>query len=183
MDALALIEKYYDPHSRAYQILVTHSELVTQKALRLAERVADLQPDYRFIEEAGMLHDIGMFMTNAPGLDCHGMHPYICHGFLGRELLEKESLPCHALVCERHTGAGITREDIRKQNLPLPERDMVPESLEEKIICFADKFYSKNPDRLTNELTLAEIRNRLARFGTDKVAQIDEWARLFGIAG
>ena len=43
-----------------------------------------------------------------------------------RELLEKEGLPQHALVCDRHTGVGITIEDIRAQELPIPERDMTP---------------------------------------------------------
>ena len=126
-----------------------------------------------------MLHDIGMFMTHAPGIDCQGKYPYICHGYLGRGLLEKEGLPRHALVCERHTGVGITREDIRRQQLPLPDRDMVPESLEEQIICFADKFFSKNPERLTKELSLEAIRENMARFGREKAAQIDRWADFF----
>jgi uncharacterized protein len=49
-----------------------------------------------------------------------------------------------ARICERHTGSGLTAEEIVSGGLPLPERDFLPETLEEKIICLADKFF-QNP--------------------------------------
>lgn len=178
---MVIIKTYYDPDSELYRILVTHSELVMKKALALAENVAHLKPDMPFIREAAMLHDIGIFMTFAPEIGCHGNHPYVCHGYLGRELLEKEGHPKHALVCERHTGVGITRADIARQNLPFPDRDMMPVSLEEKIICFADKFYSKKPGKLLREKSIEKIRKKIAKYGKEKLAQFDEWAALFGV--
>ena len=51
--------------------------------------------------------------------------------------------PRHALVCERHTGAGLSLKDIMDQKLPVPPREMLPVSMEEQVICFADKFFSK----------------------------------------
>lgn len=179
MDPQKIIRKYYDPNSEAYRVLVTHSELVMQKALALAQRVAHLQPNLHFIREAAMLHDIGMIFTNAPKIGCHGEHPYIMHGILGRELLETEGFPKHALVCERHTGVGITREDIAEQNLPLPDREMVPVTLEEKIICFADTFYSKSPGKLMQEKSLDKLRRQLAKYGDDKLAILNEWIAFF----
>lgn len=181
MDPIKIIKKYYDPDSEAYRILIIHSELVMRKALTLAENVAHLQPDIQFIREAAMLHDLGIYMTDAPEIGCHGKHPYICHGVLGRELLEKEGYPRHALVCERHTGVGLTRADIARQNLPLPDRDMMPVSLEEKIICFADKFYSKNPNKLLREKSVEKIRKKIAKFGEKKMRQFEEWVALFGV--
>jgi uncharacterized protein len=181
MDPIRIIEKYYDPASPAYEILVKHSELVTQKALALAENVAYLKPNFRFIKEAAMLHDIGIFTTDAPEIGCFGQHPYICHGYLGRELLEKEGYPKHALVCERHVGLGITREDIARQNLPVPDRDMAPVSLEEKLICFADKFYSKKPSKLLQEKPLNKLRKKIAKYGEEKIALFDEWVAFFGL--
>ena len=94
-----------------------------------------------------MLHDIGIFMTNAPQLGCYGDKPYICHGYLGRELLEKEGFPKHAIVCETHIGVGLTIADIEKNNFPLPRRDMTPKTLEEQIVCFADNFFRKTMNR------------------------------------
>jgi uncharacterized protein len=180
MQTLEIIRKYYGPESGLYKLLVGHSEAVARKALSVAEKVRHLGPDFKFIEEAAMLHDIGIFLTDSPELGCTGSKPYVCHGYLGRELLENEGLPKHALVCERHVGVGITKEEIVARGLPLPVRDMVPISLEEQIICFADKFFSKDRDVLV-EKTVDEVREHMARFGASKVERLDEWLRLFGV--
>lgn len=125
-----------------------------------------------------MLHDIGIFKTNAPNLYCFGEYPYICHGYLGSELLSAEGYPDHGLVCERHTGVGITSEEIIIQKLPLPVRDFVPVSVDEQIICFADKFFSKSGDHL-HEKSVDEARKSIKRFGDKNVARFDEWCELF----
>ncbi len=90
MDVIKIIEKYYEPDSKAYYFLIHHSKLVAKKALQVAERVKELNPNFKFIEEAAMLHDIGIFMTHAPKIGCYGFHPYISHCYLGREIVEKE---------------------------------------------------------------------------------------------
>jgi uncharacterized protein len=179
MDIIKIIEKYYEPGSKAYYLLIHHSKLIAKKALQVAERVKELKPDFKFIEEAAMLHDIGIFMTYAPKIGCYGLNPYISHGYLGREMLEKEGLPRHALVCERHVGVGLTVEDIELNNFPLPKRDMQPVTLEEKIICFADKFYSKKEHSLEREESVPEIREIIAKFGDDKLKKFDEWLEFF----
>lgn len=178
-NALTIIEKYYAPDSKAYYFLVQHGKLVANKALQVAARVKELDPDTAFIVEAAMLHDIGIYLTDEPSLGCYGSHPYICHGYLGRELLDKESLPAHALVCERHVGAGITIADIESVGLPLPKRDMVPLTLEEKIICFADKFYSKSEHGLTREKSVNDILSLLSRYGDRTARKFKEWVIQF----
>ena len=144
MDPISVIQQHYRSDSQAYTVLMRHSEYVVEKALKAAAHVKHLKPDTRFIEEAGMLHDIGIIQTHAPQMGCFGDYPYICHGYLGRAMVEKAGFPKHARVCECHVGVGLSVKDIRKQKLPLPERDMRPVTLEEQIICFADKFYSKS---------------------------------------
>lgn len=178
MDTLEIITKYYKPRSKAYQILVSHSSLVTEKALKIAQKRKELLPDLKFIEEAAMLHDIGIFRTNAPNLYCFGEYPYLCHGYLGCELLTKEGFPEHGLVCERHTGVGITIEQIEAEQLPLPFRNFLPISVEEQIICFADKFYSKSGD-LSREKTVSEVRKSIQKFGKKSVDRFNEWCDLF----
>ena len=180
INPIDIIEKYYPLNSLAYRVLMTHSRRVADKALAIVDRLPELAADRRFIEEAAMLHDIGIVHVKAPKIGCNGTHPYIAHGILGRAMLEKEGLPRHALVCERHTGVGITREDIRRQALPLPERDMVPLTLEEEIICYADCFFSKNPKKLTIERSVASIRKKMLRFGEDKGLIFDSWVVRFG---
>lgn len=143
MNIEQIIRQYYRPGTALYDIFMDHAEHVAQKSIDIALRIPHLNPDTEFIQEAAMLHDIGIFMTHSPSIHCTGEHPYVCHGLLGRELMDSLGFPRHGLVCERHTGAGITAENIINNNLPLPCRDMVPVTIEEEIICFADKFYSK----------------------------------------
>lgn len=167
IDCIYIIDKYYSENSRLRDILTTHSRLVAQKAIACAQ-AKNLPVDLQFVEEAAMLHDIGIFRCDAPGIFCFGNLPYICHGVEGRKILEKEGLPRHALVCERHTGAGLTVDDIIKQNLPLPHHDMTPVSLEEKLICYADKFYSKSGN-ITSEKSLERVLNSMERHGKETV--------------
>jgi uncharacterized protein len=181
MIPIKIIEKYYNPESKAYHLLVHHSKMVTKKALRIAQRVQYLNPDIEFIKEAAMLHDIGIFLTNEPKIGCYGDNPYVCHGYLGKEIIEKEGFPRHALVCERHIGIGLTAKDIKEKNLPLPKRDMMPLSVEEQIICFADKFFSKDSDFLLKEKPLERVRTYVSKFGKDNVKKFDEWVKIFGI--
>lgn len=179
MNPLKIIQKYYQIDSESYKILVEHSVAVAKKAIEIANKVPHLKPDIKFIEEASMLHDIGIFLTDYPEIKCFGKEPYISHGYLGREILEKEGFSKHALVCERHVGVGISIKDIEEQKLPIPKRDMSPISIEEQIISFADKFFSKNEEFLSEEKSIDKIRNELLKFGDDKVKIFDEWAKKF----
>jgi uncharacterized protein len=179
MNPIDIITRYYGTDSRAYNILIKHGRQVANKALEIAGRVAHLKPDLRFIEEAAYLHDIGIIRTHSPELGCFGKDPYVRHGYLGRKILEKIGLSAHGLVCERHVGVGMTQEDIRQQGLPLPARDMVPVSIEEQIICYADKFFSKNGRDTGKEKTVAEIVGTLKRYGHDKVRRFQAWVEMF----
>ncbi|MDR1526409.1 MAG: HDIG domain-containing protein [Dysgonamonadaceae bacterium] len=172
-----IIKRYYEEESELYTLLLTHSISVATKALEIVRMHPEWKLDENFIREAALLHDIGIYQTNAPEIHCFGKYPYICHGYLGAELLRNEGLEFHARVCERHTGSGITRESILRNRLPLPARDMLPETLEEKIICFTDKFYSKShPDKVK---TVEQIRKSLARYGEDTLTRWDEMIQLF----
>ena len=173
-----LITKYYPDDNELRRLLLHHSRQVTQKALKIADAHPELPIDRQFLEEAAMLHDIGICQTHAPGIHCMGTQPYICHGILGAAMLRDEGLERHARVCERHTGAGITIDDIVSQHLPLPVRDYMPETLEEKLICYADKFFSKSsPQR---EKTYEQAQKSLAKFGEAGVLRFRQWHELFG---
>jgi uncharacterized protein len=164
-----ILKSHYSINGKTYQLLVRHSENVAQKALSIAKKRADLKIDLEFIVQAAMLHDIGIGLTNTPKLGCTGSHPYVCHGVLGRRLLEQKGLFRHALVCERHIGVGLYAEEIERLNLPIPVKEMLPISIEEKIICYADKFFSKENDSNGKEKSIPEIIAGLRRYGMDKV--------------
>lgn len=177
MDPIALIDVYYPEANPLKHILLTHSQSVAQKAMDIADRHPELSLDKDFLYEAGMLHDIGIFLTNAPGIHCQGESPYICHGYLGAKLVHDAGFPRHALVCERHTGAGISLDQITAQNLPLPAREMLPLSLEEQVICFADKFFSKT--HLDQEKSVEKALKSLEKYGTEGVMRFRRWCDMF----
>jgi uncharacterized protein len=174
-----LIEKYYKPGTLAYSIYLPHGLAVTELALRIARAHPELSADKETLEYGGMLHDIGIFLTDAPEFGCFGDLPYIAHGFKGRELLEKEGLPEIASVCERHIGVGITLQEIIERDLPLPHREMVPVTIEEKIICYADKFFSKSAKDLSKPKPVEKIKKSLGKHGPGKWEIFQEMMEMF----
>lgn len=172
-----IIDKYYPEDNDLRNILITHSTLVMQRAVRICDAHPELHIDRQFVIEAAMLHDIGIFRCHAPSIHCMGDAPYICHGRIGAELMRAEGYPRHARVCERHTGAGLTKHDIIIQKLPLPEEDFLPETIEEKVICYADKFYSKS--HLDRVKTPEQAERSLSKFGQEGVARFRQWRQLF----
>jgi uncharacterized protein len=179
MNPVDIINEFYAPGSLSHDILIVHCSAVAAKALSVAGCVSHLNPDLEFIKEAAMLHDIGIFMTDAPAIGCKGQHRYVCHGVLGRKLMEDKGLPSHALVCERHVGVGLTIEEIKSRNLPLPLRDMTPFSLEEQIVCYADKFFSKKNSNNGKEMSLDQVIKDLEKYGSDKVQRFMDWVKFF----
>lgn len=177
MDYSSIINKYYEEGSALLDLLLTHSEMVARKALAVADH-ARLDIDRDFVWNAAMLHDLGIFRCNAPSIHCLGREPYIRHGVIGAELMRMEGEERYARVCERHTGAGLTAKEIAETGLPLPPMDFLPETMEEKLICYADKFFSKsgNPK---DEKPFDRVRASMAKFGSDSLARFDALHRLF----
>lgn len=175
-----IIGKYYSESPMAHQILLDHCRKVTKRALKVGRFLARQEEiDLQFVAEAAMLHDIGIIRTATPDIGCHGSLPYLCHGVAGREILEEEGLPRHALVCERHIGIGLTANEIAQQHLPLPKRDMLPLSLEEQLICYADLFYSKGKKNRNSVKSPDNVRASLTKFGYEKAAVFDRWQQRF----
>lgn len=163
MDYQAIIDKYYSEDDDLRRLLIGHSRQVADRCLLICSHHPELRLDREFLEEAAMLHDIGIRWCDAPGIHCHGTEPYLRHGPIGGELLRKEGWPRHARVAERHTGTGLP--------------GLEPEVLEEQVVCYADKFYSKSrPDRV---LTVLEAAQSLEKFGHQGVEKFLGWAKMF----
>lgn len=174
----SVIDQYYPEGSPLRDIFLRHSRSVAVFALEIAVKCR-LPLDPAIVEEAAMLHDIGIFLTDAPGIHCHGTAPYIAHGYLGADLLRRHDISEEvARVAERHTGSGLTPDDIAAQNLPLPsDRSYMPESMLERLICYADKFYSKS-GRMERK-DLERVRREMARFGQSSLDRFDDLDREF----
>ena len=178
MNPALILERFINDNPQLLSTVTVHSECVARKAVRCL-RNRQIDADLDFVWEAAMLHDIGVVKCDAPSIFCYGTSPYICHGIEGRHMLESISMPRHALVCERHTGSGLSADDIARQNLPLPHRDMLPVSIEEKAICYADKFFSKSGD-LTREKDIEKVIRQMESFGEHSLNRFLALHEMFG---
>lgn len=178
---MRIIDKYYpadgpDPEMR--RIYLLHATQVADLACALNE-ARSLGLDPAMVRGAAMLHDIGICRTNAPGIHCHGEEPYMRHGIIGAEMLRREGAPEEwAMVAETHTGTGLTEADVVQQQLPLPPRDYMPQTLLERLVCYADKFYSKSGSM--ERRTVARARASLSRHGGDTIDRFDRLHDQFG---
>lgn len=186
MNALEIIDTLYSENAALRRILIEHSEAVARKALALAEAKPELPIDKQFVYDAAMLHDIGIIMCDAPGIECYGKEPYIRHGMCGAEILrtravewgvDADEIEPYARVCERHTGAGLTATEIEAQNLPLPHVDLLPETMEEKLICYADKFFSKT--HVDVEKPFERVLQSMQKFGGETVSRFQTLHEIF----
>lgn len=176
---LKLIQKYISPDSQAYPFIMIHSTLVTNKALKIARKLNLSKDSLSFIEEAAMLHDIGICEVEDEDFGTKG-GPYITHGIRGASILTAEGYSSHARVAESHTGVGIYKDQIIENKLPLPEKDYIAETVEEKIISYADLFYSKIPDLIWYEKSIEEVKQSVSKFGARAKKTLDEWIIQFG---
>jgi uncharacterized protein len=177
---IELLGRYFE--GETLEIVAGHGRAVAGLAVNVCRLLGLPDDECRFVEEAALLHDIGVCRIFDPRIGMLDGFPYIMHGIIGREILEGEGYPRHGLVCERHIGVGLTVEDIISQKLPLPKRDMSPLSTAEEIVCFADLFYSKRPDRLCRQKSPDKVRGKLAGFGEGKALIFDRWMKRFGAA-
>lgn len=178
-DYQRIIDKYYPAGSPLRDIYMRHCRSVANLALDIARRKGlDLSP--ADIEAAAMLHDIGIVRTDAPGIHCHGSEPYLAHGRIGADLLRAEGAPEeYARVAERHTGAGLTPEDLARMSPMLPpDRSYMPQTLLERLVCYADKFYSKSGDMKIKPLE--RVRASLAKFGEGASERFERLHQEFG---
>ena len=172
-----IISKYCQGNALLEEVLCRHSRDVANRALRVAKEHPELKADEKLVWEGAMLHDIGVVKVDAPSIYCYGTEPYIRHGILGAEILRNEGLHLHARIAERHTGTGLTMAEIERQNLPLPLQDFTPQSIEEQIICFADKFFSKT--RLDSEDTYERVEKKMQKWGNESIEQLKIWREKF----
>lgn len=204
MNYLDIIHHFYPEDTPLRRLLLLHSECVRDKALQILEgsgfrflvsgfRVQGSNLNLDLVIAGAMLHDIGICATHAPSILCEGAEPYICHGTIGARMLRQlvaegsfsaedaAMLEACARICERHTGAGLTRQDILSQGLPIePAVDLLPETLEEQLVCLADKFFSKSGDP-RKEKSLEHVRRSMMKFGADSLARFDALCSTFNI--
>lgn len=138
--------------------VIDHCMAVENLALKIAKRITDDEETLALVSRAALLHDIGRSKTH--GLD---------HAIVGAEILRKRGVDERiCLIVERHLGAGIPASEAAA--LGLPERDLVPETLAEKIVCHADNLLDEQNHR-TVRRTLAQEMEEARGKGLDSMAE------------
>ncbi len=123
-EATALHRKY-----GSNERIIEHCRTVAKAAMALAEEFEKrgYGVDERAVFVAAMLHDIGRSRVQT-----------VSHGVEGASIAEKEGAGKKvAEIIQRHVGAGISPEEAK--SLGMPALDYIPRTLEERIVCFADK--------------------------------------------
>jgi len=127
-----------------------HCENVTRVAMRIAEafRRRGFNVDTALVEAGALMHDIGRSRT-------HGVE----HGAIGGGIARSMGLPeSLARAIERHVGAGITADEAER--IGLDGGGYVPETLEEKIVAYADKLI-EGDRRVDIEVTVEKFEREL----------------------
>ncbi len=167
--------KKHSLEEKYYKIVLKHGLAVLSKSIEIINKkeLYD-KADFDLIVSGSLLHDIGSFgfMKNFS----KKQEDYITHGIIGGKILRSEGLKKEALIAERHIGAGLSKKYIIENNLPLPQKDFLPITLEEKIICYADKFHSKS-GKIDN---LESIKKEMKKFGKEPLKRFLELEKIFG---
>ena len=186
-----LIDIFYPEDNALRDLLIHHSRQVCEKALDICRRHPELHLNISLVEAGAWVHDVGIRRCNAPGIGCFGDLPYLLHGIAGGEMLRNYDGPLPgdfsrqqlARFCERHTGTGLMRENFLQRKLPVPtildgdERALCPETEEERVVCYADKFFSKShPERVRN---VEQTARSLEGFGMPGVRLFLSWAERY----
>ncbi|WP_331767201.1 HDIG domain-containing metalloprotein [Embleya sp. NBC_00896] len=176
---ITVLHQAYAPTRAAFEKVHTHCGIVWRIAEQLLAGPGGAGLDADLVRAGCLLHDIGVYRLYDDEGRLDGAN-YVRHGLLGAEILRKEGLPevLHRF-CSCHTGVGLTRHDVLSQDLPIPVDDYLPESAEERLVMYADKFHSKsNPPRFLRSATFAA---KIRRFGEDKVVAFDALMAEFGV--
>lgn len=130
-----------------------HSIKVAEKALEIANKINKVKVNKDLIEIGSLLHDIGRSKTHS-----------FKHALIGGKMLKQMGFPENLVrICERHILGGLDKEDAAE--VGLLARDYLPETLEEKIICLADKLTAGIKEVTINQ----RFEKWFAKYGKTKI--------------
>lgn len=180
--AIAILKKH-SKDKKSFSIVLSHVKLVERIALKIANKIKkNGHPvDIELVKVGSLLHDIGRFSCPPK------TKMSIRHGIVGGTILRKEAkdpknkkiksmlLKC-ASVCDRHIGVGIMKSDIKKQGLDLPVKDLVPKTLEENIISYADNL-AEGKKEMGIDYVINRFRKEVGEYIVPRIIKQHEYLR------
>ena len=143
--------------------VVRHCEAVAELALEIGKacRKKGLDVDLGLVEAGALLHDVGRSKT-------HSVH----HAVTGAEIARTLGLPEPVIsIIKRHVGGGISHTEA--QELGWPKDVYVPQSLEEKIVSYADKLI-EGSKRVPIDVTIEKFSEELPPSAVERVRRLHE---------
>jgi len=141
--------------------VMKHCEAVAELAVEIATACKErgLKVNSELVEIGALLHDIGRAKT-------HSVH----HAIIGAEIAESLGLPKTVIsIIKRHVGGGITAREAKKLGWPMDV--YVPQTLEEKIVSYADKLIDGSR-RVPIESTIKNFSNELPPSAIAKIQRL-----------
>jgi len=148
--------------------VINHCIAVSKLATDLAKKLVEkgIKVDLQLVKVGALLHDIGRARTHT-----------VDHVIVGSEIAKSLRLPKSVIsIIERHVGGGITDEEAEK--LGWPKGVYMPQTLEEKLVCYADKLIDGNKV-VTIERTIEEFSLKIGRDhpALERIRRLDEEMR------
>jgi uncharacterized protein len=141
--------------------VIKHCEAVAELAVEIANACKEngLEVDSELVEIGALLHDIGRAKT-------HSVH----HAVMGAEIAESLGLPEPVIsIIKRHVGGGITAREAKKLGWPMDI--YAPQTLEEKIVSYADKLI-EGSKRVPIERTIKNFSRELPPSAIAKIRRL-----------
>jgi len=172
------LHQTYAPTDEVRDLVLGHSLIDWAIAEQLIS-AGELSVDPTLVKLGCLVHDLGVYLLyDHEGNYREGVE-YITHGILGEALLKELGLPEVVWrFASHHTGVGLTKDDIERQNLPLPHQDYLAQSIEEKLVMYADKFHSKRTPPGFNSFDA--YAKKAAAFGPAVAERFQALAEEFG---
>ncbi|MEM2972116.1 MAG: TIGR00295 family protein [Candidatus Bathyarchaeia archaeon] len=150
--------------------VIKHCMAVAETAVEIAKACKEkgLNVDLELVEIGALLHDIGRAKT-------HSVH----HAVIGAEIAKSLGLPDTIIsIIKRHVGGGITSKEAKK--LGWPKDIYIPQTLEEKIVAYADKLI-EGSRRVPIEETIKNFSKELPPSAITRIQRLhDEMLALIG---
>ena len=181
-DIIALHKKYAE-NDEAFDLVYTHCTIVAEIAMDAVERNS-MVVDSDILYQACMLHDIGTYVLFQPSLHTFKKIGYRLHAPIGAMMLADEGLDEKVVEAVRtHVMMGLSKQEIIDHGDMLPQIDFTTQSLEAELVCYADRFHSKNPQfndpdtylkklQETYPIQAKKFHDTLERFGCPDISML-----------
>lgn len=171
------LHKKYAWSEALLQDVMSHCEAVADIAMWCV-RSKGLRVDEDRLIAACLLHDIGSYVFLSAKIEQRAMYPQ--HALFGATILQEEGVDeqiCQAV--RTHVLLGLTREEIKANNLVMPDKDFEPQTKEGRLLCYADRFSSKGAGLIFNSYSyfLKQLKVSMPA----QAVKFEAWAKEFGI--